>query len=183
MVLINPILAPDIILESTDINASKDVFDLINNNRVHLAPWFPWVKYTQELMDSIVFLQGCKQKAEKGEVITFFIKYRQKIIGLIDIHALKLEDEIPQLGYWLDKDYEGKGFMGQAVQLILDYYFKTFIERDYIAIHCAVDNIRSKQVAVKAGFQYERSTMTVLDGNLEKLDVYILPYKNYQRVL
>lgn len=182
MILKNPILAPDITLESTDIGAAKQLFDIIDRNRKHFEPWFPWVKHTKEIMDSIVFLQACNQKAEKGSVITFFIKYEQKIVGIIDIHALQL-DEIPQLGYWLDKDYEGKGIMGQAMQLILDYYFKTYIEKDAIAVHCAQHNIRSKQVALKAGFFYDRTTTTVIEGNLEKVDIYLLPYKNYQRVI
>ena len=183
MLLVNPILAPDVILEPTDISAAKEVFDLINKNRVHLQPWFPWVKYTQEVMDSIVFLQNCRQRAEKGDVLTFFIKVKDKIIGLIDIHKLQVEDEIPQIGYWVDADYEGKGYVSQAMQLLLDFYFKTYIDKEIIAIHCAVENLRSKQVAIRAGFAYERMTTTIIDGSLEKIDVYVLPFKNYQRVL
>lgn len=56
------------------------------------------------------------------------------------------------LGYSIDKDYQGKGYMKEAVNLILDYA-KNHLDLHRIEASVLVDNDRSKGVLLGCGFE------------------------------
>lgn len=56
------------------------------------------------------------------------------------------------LGYSIDKDYQGKGYMREAVNLILDYA-KNYLDLHRIEASILVDNDKSKGVLLGCGFE------------------------------
>lgn len=56
------------------------------------------------------------------------------------------------LGYAIDKDYQGKGYMREAVNLILDYA-KNYLDLHRIEASVLVDNDKSKGVLLGCGFE------------------------------
>lgn len=56
------------------------------------------------------------------------------------------------LGYSIDKDYQGKGYMKEAVRLILDYA-KNYLDLHRIEASVLVDNCKSKGVLLSCGFE------------------------------
>ncbi len=66
-----------------------------------------------------------------------------------DIHRLNAE-----MGYWLAVPYWGKGIMTQAIQLMVEYTFRTF-PIDRIFARPFGSNIASQRVLEKAGFVLE----------------------------
>lgn len=58
------------------------------------------------------------------------------------------------LGYWLDEAEWGKGYMTEAVQVVLDYGFNE-LELSLVAASCYPHNKRSQQVLERNGFMYE----------------------------
>lgn len=56
------------------------------------------------------------------------------------------------LGYSIDKDYQGKGYMREAVNLILDYA-KNYLDLHRIEASVLVDNDKSKGVLLGCGFE------------------------------
>lgn len=56
------------------------------------------------------------------------------------------------LGYSIDKDYEGKGFMKEAVRLTLDYA-KNYLDLHRIEASILTENMRSKGVLLSCGFE------------------------------
>jgi ribosomal-protein-alanine N-acetyltransferase len=56
------------------------------------------------------------------------------------------------LGYSIDRDYQGKGYMREAVNLILDYA-KNYLDLHRIEASVLVDNDKSKGVLLGCGFE------------------------------
>jgi [ribosomal protein S5]-alanine N-acetyltransferase len=59
-----------------------------------------------------------------------------------------------QIGYWMGETHAGKGYMGEAIRLILEHGFST-MRLNRIEAACIPDNERSIRVLEKAGFQRE----------------------------
>jgi hypothetical protein len=56
----------------------------------------------------------------KGENYAYSIVLNDtnKAIGSIDIHNIDLNNYSAEIGYWLAKDYNGNGYMSEAVKFI-----------------------------------------------------------------
>lgn len=81
------------------------------------------------------------------------------------------------LGYWLDENYWGKGYMSESVQAILRYGFGN-LGLHLITAHCYSHNPRSQHVLERAGFHYEGTLhQAVRTGNGQVYDLlcYYLP--------
>ena len=77
-----------------------------------------------------------------------------KIIGDIGIHFMDNENKQVEIGFTLDKDYQGMGFASESVKEVLAYLFKKLNKHRVIA---SVDprNIKSINLLERIGFRKE----------------------------
>jgi len=101
-----------------------------------------------------------------------------EIIGCITVKR-KGESEIctingeAEIGCWLGKEFWGKGYMKQAVDLILDRCFNS-LSCTEIWWRCREDNLRSACLAIKCGFKFSH-----LHENLEYKELEETHNANY----
>ena len=87
-------------------------------------------------------------KTEKEHV--FAILSGKKLIGVIGL-VNEPEHKRAELGYWLGKEYWGKGFMTGAVQMMLGYAFGVLkVNKVYASVFA--DNEASQKVLKNNGF-------------------------------
>ena len=81
------------------------------------------------------------------------IYLKDKLIGKIKVsnivHGLF---KIAFIGYSIDKEHEGKGYMKEAV-LLVEKYCKQYLDLHRLEASVLVDNIKSKRVLLKSGFE------------------------------
>lgn len=71
-------------------------------------------------------------------------------------------DGTASIGYWLDEEHRGKGYMTEAVEAVKEYIFDhTWADKIEIYVYCGND--ASRNVALKCGFypdfsQYKENT-------------------------
>jgi ribosomal-protein-serine acetyltransferase len=58
------------------------------------------------------------------------------------------------IGYWLVSEYEGKGIMTRACEVLIDYGFDE-LGLNRIVIRASTDNVRSQAVPLRLGFTRE----------------------------
>jgi ribosomal-protein-serine acetyltransferase len=137
-------------IESNDI---KRLYELIDGNRERLKEWFDWpdrVKSESDTRDYISFIRkniGLTGHMHAG------IWYNEFLIGIISHQNFKASNASIAIGYWLDKDYEGKGIMTRAVKEMISYAF--YIGINKVEIFCAVQNSKSRRIPEKLGFVQE----------------------------
>lgn len=76
-------------------------------------------------------------------------------IGVVAIEAPgDLDDlpELPTLGYWLGRAFQGHGYASEAVEAVLDWAFKAY-GTQAIAARAFEDNTRSRALLRKMGFK------------------------------
>lgn len=81
-------------------------------------------------------------------------KESKEVIGIVTLSKIDSEHKKARIGFWLGKEYHGKGIMSEALPLALDFAFnKLKLNR----VSCSVfkDNIASHKLVEKFGFKHE----------------------------
>lgn len=135
----------------------------------NIGPKAGWLPH-QNIEETKALITKFKQKPN-----FFVICLKNKpdeLIGCIELKSSpcdltqKLDES--EIGYWLGEAYWGNGYMGEAVNAILEYGFNTL---NLNAIWCGYyeGNNQSKRVQEKCGFIYHHTTNNLY---LEKFNEY-----------
>lgn len=155
----------------------KELFELIDKNRCRLESFFPWIRLIIEEKDADKFLQKVQQRAGYGEEFFYFIWENNKIVGLMGLHFVKDIFQNTQLAYWLDESAEGRGIVSTALKLLILYFFEQYADKLDIEIRCTPDNDKSKAVALRNGFKFFKSTLSIFEEYPNEYinnDIYLL---------
>ncbi|NLL30652.1 MAG: GNAT family N-acetyltransferase [Clostridiales bacterium] len=135
-------------------DSAKDLLDYYIRNEEHLSPYEPTRDknfYTYETQRSIL-LESYKQLMN-GSSYDFGIYKDDYLIGKIKLsNIVSGVFKSGIIGYSIDKDFQGKGYMKEAVMLVLKYA-KEELDLHRIEASVLVDNDRSKGVLIGCGFK------------------------------
>lgn len=93
--------------------------------------------------------------AEKGDTFAFAVTVDGRVVGNVGAFRQgNIHRRTAELGYYLAREYWGRGIMTEAVRQLCAY---VFAETDILRIFAEpfADNIGSCRVLEKAGFSYE----------------------------
>ena len=145
--------------------ASKELAQEIHAETMNsielLKPWLPWAKDTYSLKDEMKFLKGqCVERFKDKSGYAYLIrdKKTRQFCGVIDIIRIEEDAKVGEIGYWLAKKMQGKGYMTKAVLLLEKVAFENGFNR--LEIRNEPENPNSVNVAKRAGYH--------LDGVLRK---------------
>ncbi|MBR1778316.1 MAG: GNAT family N-acetyltransferase [Alphaproteobacteria bacterium] len=129
------------------------VFSSMDRCRKDFSPWLDWVDSTISAEDTFRFLEAANQDWNDQKQFVYAIFFQNKFIGLISVTNISIQHKRAEIGYWLDTDFSGRGFMREAVSLIEKELFENDFNR--IIIQTDVLNVRSANVAQKCGYIHE----------------------------
>ena len=133
---------------------AKELFALTDKNRDYLKQWLPWLNTIAKPSDTKEFIQLQLQRFAKTEALHATLFYRGKIAGVLAYNQIDQKNGIGHLGYWLGKEYTGKGIMFLAVQDMLALGFTDF-SLQKVEIRCATGNHKSRAIPEKLNFHNE----------------------------
>lgn len=170
----NKLSSERIVLKVTrpTISTAKTMFKVIDENRKHLKPWFPWEKQTNKVEDSFKYLLEKEKLFKEGKKIEYGIYIDKEYIGNISIFDINLDNRSAELGYWLSSKHTRKGYMTEAVKIIESEFFDK-LDLNRIQIRCDEENIASAGVAKKCHYAYEGK---LREYNYNK---YFKSFRNY----
>lgn len=102
--------------------------------------------------------RGAKQYSQRQDSYGICLKENDRLIGLVELYERGMDErsgllKTKEIGFLLDQDYEGRGYMTEALKLV----FKEMIEkRDQVEIWAGTfaDNERSQKLLENLGFKY-----------------------------
>lgn len=148
------LVSQNITLRNLTPDDSEALLNYYINNKSHLEPYEPTrdnAFYTLEVQRSI--LNEGYRHFMTGVAVDVGIFKDNKLIG-----KLKLSNIVNGifksgiLGYSMDKNEQGKGYMKEAVSLLIDYAFNE-LDLHRIEASVLVDNEKSKRVLIGCGFE------------------------------
>lgn len=139
------------ILEAHDTEA---LFNLVNRSRDSLRECLPWVDATEQPSDTRAFIKRGLLQFADGNGFQCGIWYVGTLVGVIGLHEINHMHRKTSLGYYLDKQFEGRGIMTQAVEALIKYCFDE-IDLNRIEISAAANNEKSQAIPERLGFTRE----------------------------
>lgn len=133
---------------------SAELYALMRKNAENYITWFPWIANMQSEEFISNYIKDSKQRTVEGNEYAFALFLETKMIGRLGIYRINPVNKIGEIGYWIDQDYEGKGYIKQACERILQFAFND-LHLNRMELKCATDNIRSKNTALRLHFTYE----------------------------
>ncbi|HPF78240.1 MAG TPA: GNAT family N-acetyltransferase [Alphaproteobacteria bacterium] len=98
-------------------------------NQEFLTPYEP--QWAEDCLTNAYFKRRLARQDEEyraGRGCYFLIHHRRSgdIIGGINLNNIQMGAAcFASLGYWIDSDYQGQGYMKEAAALVIDYAFNT----------------------------------------------------------
>jgi ribosomal-protein-serine acetyltransferase len=152
--MVSILIDDGLLLRSFEPEDAQELFRVVEASREHLRPWLPWVDMSTKPEHSLQFIQQSKIQQRNQEGISLGIIYNHHIIGSMGMHNWDHTLKKAQLGYWVAKEYEGKGIIQKCLAAFVDFLFnKAGLNK--VEIHFMVNNQRSARVAEQAGFKVE----------------------------
>ena len=128
-------------------DTAKYLFELVDRQREYLAKWLEWVDFSNCPEDMYPHLL----KSSETKSSNYYIVQDNKIIGSISFVVFSEKHKMAEIGYWLSKDYNGRGIMTRAVKALESFGFETF-NLNRIGITADSENLKSCAVAERAGY-------------------------------
>ena len=141
----------DLRLEFLQESYAEEIFQLTDVNRKYLRKWLPWVDKTLTVNDTLNFIKLSVNKHNSGESFNCAVFYKSKIAGVMGLTEISKFENSTEIGYWLGKEFTGKGIMTKACKRLCDYCFDD-LKLNRIKIRCEKGNKASRGVPERLGF-------------------------------
>lgn len=144
----------DIQLRVLELKNAKELYRLIDDNRLFLREWLPWVGSTTGVEVIKQFIKSSKKQMSENNGFQAGIYYKGEIAGCIGLHSIDWSNKKTTIGYWLASDFQGKGIMTQSCKAIVNYVIKD-LGLNRVEIRAAELNSKSRAIAQRLGFIQE----------------------------
>lgn len=144
------------------------IFNIIDKCKETFTPWLGWAaNYSNKAAAD--FLKVVDEDWNNNTQFVYAIYLENTFIGVISILNVAWQHKRAEIGYWLDTDYTGNGYMTEAVRLIEKELFDNDFNR--IVIHTDVLNVKSAKIPQTLGYK--------LEGILRQ-DIYSEPNQRFR---
>ncbi|MBR7111307.1 MAG: GNAT family N-acetyltransferase [Clostridia bacterium] len=127
----------------------SDLFDIMKNSSVIMGGWEPHsnINITGDVLNEYI---------ESDDRWAVSLKDSKKVIGCVRVYPDNNRGNFyaKSINYVLSEDYWGNGYITEAMKRIIKYLFEE-LDIDLLSAFHYPDNIKSKKVLEKCGFEYE----------------------------
>lgn len=132
---------------------AAELYARIAENRVRLSRWLPWAA-AETLPDTAEFIRRTRRQLAADDGFQVAVLSDGAIVGATGFHAVSSLHHSTSIGYWLDREHEGRGLMTRAVAALVDHALSVW-ELNRVEIRAAPQNHRSRAIPERLGFVQE----------------------------
>lgn len=162
----------------------EEFFRLILANRSHIAKTFPvTLSNCSDVDKTSGFISENRKKQRNKDGHYFYLRDNetQSLIGYVCIKNVNKTIMKCELAYFIDKDFEGKGIISEAVAQTVAFCFGK-LQMNKVFICTSKINTASQRIAQKLGFRQEgtlREEFRNGEGQLEDIIYFGLLKSDY----
>lgn len=162
-------------------NDAEEVLALRGNPEIMKYIPRPLAKTKEEALEHIAMIED-KIVNNIGINWGITIKGNDKIIGIIGHYRIQPENHRAEIGYMSLTEYNGKGYITEAIKAVVEYGFE---EMNLHSIEAVIDpdNIASEKVLQKNGFVKEAHILEneLWEGKFWDTVIYSLLKRNFKK--
>jgi ribosomal-protein-serine acetyltransferase len=149
------IMGERIVLRKHTQDLAQNTFDYVDKDRARLRVHLPWVDGIKSVEDEVKFISLALKSWDEQSLYGYghFLKSDNRYMGNIGVHSIQWKNEVCELGYWILGDFEGSGYVSDAVRLIEKACFDVGFQR--VEIRCSSSNFKSASVPMRTGYTME----------------------------
>jgi ribosomal-protein-serine acetyltransferase len=129
----------------------EDLWAAVERERERLGVWMPWVAGAKTIEDERSWLESVSSNEGTLEGCGVFLDGRY--VGGVGLMPGPY-GVAAEIGYWIDAEHEGRGFVTRAIRVLIDIGFGEW-EVNRIVIRAGVENRRSRAIPERLGFTRE----------------------------
>lgn len=144
-----------IVLKKHDEGLASTMFSYVEKDRTRLGQFLPWVPFTKTVEDELNYIKHTHKCWDDGTLFDFgiFRKTDDLYLGNIGLHSIRWEFDRCEVGYWILGDFEGQGYMSEALRILEAHAFELGFHR--VEVRCSSINQRSATVPVSCGYVFD----------------------------
>jgi ribosomal-protein-serine acetyltransferase len=152
---------------------AEAMFAVVDRNRAYLREWLPWVDATTGPASVVEFIRKTLHQFARNEGFAVGIWAAGQYFGGVGFHTINWVDRKVEIGYWLDREQQGKGLMSASCRAMIAHAFEE-LKLNRVEIRCATGNQPSNRVAQRLGFRLEGTLRSagLLYGTYHDLNIY-----------
>ncbi len=135
----------------------KDIPALIENGNdydVHYNSFF-LMKYPFGKKEAWEVVKEGKNSKNNMKRFVIELKTEKSAMGIFDLYNINLKERKLKIGYWIGKNYRRRGFVSEAMALMIPFIFNNF-EVDKIIATTLINNKSSRSLLEKMKFKQEK---------------------------
>lgn len=146
-----------LILRSYRKGDGKEFFDMVQNgNREHLKDILGYITETQDINKIESWIQDLASDWDKNKrfVLSYWQKETITFLGHIWIEPIDWKEFAFEIGWFIDKNYQGKGYATEAAKKALEITFK-YLRAQKVMVSVREQgpySEKSKKIAERCGF-------------------------------
>lgn len=163
----------NIVLKRHEIDLAQKMYDLICKDRERLSRFLPWPPHIKTVDDEMTFIKESLDAWNKhsGANYGIFRKSDEEYLGNIGSFNFDWNSESCEIGYWILGDFEGQGFMRDAVHTLETELLLVGFNR--IVIMCEKENQRSRSIPESLGYTFEGELRELRKANEKYLTLEV----------
>lgn len=153
-----------------DVDAALEI---VLRNREHLETYMQWMTPDYSIESARKFIiEGIKNRLDKNTLGLALVRDGE-LIGSTGFNRLDWTARVCEIGYWIDRDEEGKGIVTKACQAMIEYAFGD-LDMNRVEIRCSTENTKSAAIPERLGFKQEGllRQAEVLNGRAHDFLIY-----------
>ncbi len=167
---------------------AQALFDAVEESRVPLKRWMPWVDDVKNVEDRLVYVRKMQARfLTQSEDFAYgiFDKSTGRYLGGTGLHRIHWETPSFEIGYWLRASAHGKGYCAEATRLLTIAAFET-LGAARVEVHCDRANEKSANVPRRLGFNHEATLHCERrnsEGSLSDALIFALTWSDWRTKL
>jgi ribosomal-protein-serine acetyltransferase len=148
-------LGPDAYLAHIEPHHADALHALVKGSYDHIREWSGWLNDPSQTVEQTAeWIAKNRANYGSGNGYEIGIWYEGDIAGQIGYNYFNETDRRTEIGYWLGKEFQGKGLVTRACMALIDNAI-TNLKLNRIEIRCGTDNLKSRSIPEKLGFKLE----------------------------
>ena len=163
---------------------AQPLFDAVEESRLPLKRWMPWVDEVKAVEDRLVYARKMRARfLTQSEDFAYgiFDKNTGRYLGGIGLHRINWGVPSFEIGYWLRASAHGFGYCTEAARLLTAAAFGT-LGAARVEIRCDSENVKSANVPRRLGFDHEATLQCDRrnsEGALSATLIFALTWENW----
>ncbi|QFT89581.1 Putative ribosomal N-acetyltransferase YdaF [Bacillus sp. THAF10] len=133
---------------------ADELFYLIDGSKESIGKWLSFPTRTEGVEDCTTFIEKSLQRYAKNNGYWAGIWHEGRLVGSIGYLYIDSDAKKTEIGYWLGKEYEGKGLATIAVRAMITNAFRN-LHLEKVEINVASQNWKSQRIPKQLGFKEE----------------------------